>query len=121
MNELENLELKISKLLRWGVIFAGVLMLVGWVSQINLLGNPFFNFKQYDHIPLNDLLKLHYYHKHWGVLISYAGLAALISLPLIRVFLTAIIFIKQKEFALAMIAMVVLIGLIVSMSLGIEL
>jgi uncharacterized membrane protein len=121
MNELENLELKISKFLRFGVIFAGVVMLIGWVSQIKLSGNPFFSFKQYDYIPFSDLLKFHIYHKHWGVLTSYAGLGILISLPLIRVFLTAIIFIKQKEYALAMIAGVVLLGLIVSMSLGIEL
>ena len=121
MNELENLELKISKFLRAGVILAGVVMLVGWVWEIKLTGNPFFNFTQYDNLSLLKLLKFHFYHKDWGILISYAGLAILISLPLIRVFLTAIIFIKQKEFALAMIAGLVLLGLLVSMSLGIEL
>jgi uncharacterized membrane protein len=121
MNEIENLELKISKFLRVGVIFAGTLMLIGWVSQIRLDVNPFFHYQIYDSIPLSELIKFHIYRENWGVLLSYAGLGALISLPLIRVFLTAIIFLKQKEFALAMIAAVVLIGLLISMSLGIEL
>lgn len=121
MNNIESLELKIAKFLRIGVIIAGLIMFVGWMAQFKLTGDPFFNFQTYDHLPLQDLLALHVYRKHWGALISYAGLATLISLPVIRVFLTAILFLKQKEFLLGMIALTVLIGLIFSISLGIEL
>ncbi len=121
MNKIESLELKIAKFLRVGVIIAGLIMFAGWMAQFKLNGDPFFNFQTYDHIPLQDLIGLHLHRKHWGALLSYFGLAALISLPIIRVLLTAILFIRQKEFLLALIAMTVLIGLIFSMSLGIEL
>lgn len=121
MNNIESLELKIAKFLRVGVIVAGIIMFAGWMAQIKLTGDPFFNFQTYDHIPLQNLIGLHIRNKQWGALVAYAGLAALISLPIIRVFLTAILFVRQKEFLLALIAMTVLIGLIFSMSLGIEL
>ncbi len=96
-------------------------MFAGWMAQIKMTGDPFYNFQTYDHIPFQDLIGLHIHRKHWGALISYAGLATLISLPIIRVFLTAILFLKQKEFLLALTAMTALFGLIFSMSLGIEL
>ena len=121
MNQIESLEYKIATFLRAGVIVAGTLMLTGWLIQFKLHGNPFFNFETYDHIPLADLLKIHLHHKSWGVLISYVGMVTLISLPIIRVVLTAILFIRQKEYVLAMIAFAVLAGLILSMTLGIEL
>lgn len=121
MNNIESLELKIAKFLRIGVIIAGVIMFAGWMAQFKFNGDPFFNFQTYDHIPLQDLIGLHLHRQHWGALLSYLGLAALISLPLIRVLLTAILFLRQKEFALALIALTVLMGLIFSMYLGIEL
>lgn len=121
MNKIESLELKIATFLRIGVIIAGIIMFAGWMSQFKLNGDPFFNFQTYDHIPLQDLIALHLRRGHWGALLSYLGLAALISLPLIRVLLTTILFLRQKEFALAFIALTVLMGLLFSMYLGIEL
>jgi uncharacterized membrane protein len=121
MNSAETLELKIARFLRIGVLIAGAIMLLGWMSEIKLSGNPFFNFETYDQISLRDLIEYHLYRKDWGVLVSYAGLAFLIILPVVRVLLTAWLFIRQKEFLLAGLAMVVLAGLIVSMSLGIDL
>lgn len=121
MNNIESLELKIAKFLRVGVIVSGIIMFAGWMTQFKLSGDPFYNFQVYDHIPLQDLIGFHIYRKHWGVLISYFGLASLISLPVIRVILTAVLFIRQKEFALALIAFTVLLGLMLSMFLGIEL
>ncbi len=121
MNELQSLELKIAKFLRWGVVFSGVVLLIGWIMQFKLSGDPFFTFQTYDQIPFLDLLKHHIQHRNWSHLISYAGLLMLISLPLIRVLLTAFLFIKQKDFILALIALVVFLGLVSSMFLGIEL
>lgn len=121
MNEIETLELKIAKFLRGGVFLAGGVMLVGWLWKMKWTGNPFFNFQVYDQIPFTDMIKHNLYHKDWGMLISYAGLLILISLPVIRVLLTSILFLKQKEYTLAAIALVVLAGLTASMLLGIEL
>lgn len=120
MNELEPLELKISHFLRIGVIVSAVLMFAGWITELNWSGDPFYNFQTYDQISFVSLVKFHLKRQDWGVLTSYLGLIALISLPLIRVFLTAILFLKQKEYVLAGIASIVLIGLVGSMALGFQ-
>lgn len=119
--DINTLELKISKFLRAGVILAGLIMLVGWIMRFKWHGNVFVNFETYDRLPFSFLIQRHFELKHWGVLIEYAGLMVLISLPIIRVFLTAYLFIRQKEFYLAWIAITVLIGLFLSMYLGFEL
>ena len=120
MNQIEALEFKIAKFLRVGVILAGLLMLIGWVSHMKFSGSPFYVFDTYDQIPFEELFMHHLRWKNWGMLTSYAGLVALISLPLIRVLLTAVIFIKRKEYYLSVIAFIVLLGLFISMTLGIE-
>jgi uncharacterized membrane protein len=121
MKEVESLELKISWFLRIGVIIAGALMLVGIILNFKLNGNPFYIFQDYDEIPFRNALYIHLRHQHWGHLFSYAGLISLISLPLIRVLLTAILYLKQKEFLMAGLASFVFFCLVVSFSLGIEL
>lgn len=121
MDEIESLELKISKFLRFGVLLSGVIMFVGWVLQLRWRGNPFYNYDTYDPISLVRLLEVYLRNENWGALISYFGLVVLISLPIIRVLLTAILFITQKERLLALIALIVLSGLVASVLLGIEL
>ena len=120
MNTIEVLELRIAKLLRIGVLISAILMLAGFIMQFKFAGNTLFNFTIYDEISLADLLEFNFRKKNWAPLISYSGLIVLISLPLIRVLLTIYLFIRQKEFPLAIIAFLVFIGLIISMSLGIE-
>ena len=121
MDQLESLELKISKFLRYGVLVAGFFMLVGWLSQLVFHGSAFETLKTYHVMTLQETLLQAYAHQAWGEIISYFGLFLLISLPITRVFLTAVLFIKQKEYLLAGIAGFVLVALIVSFSLGIEL
>lgn len=121
MNDLETLELKISKFLRWGVVFSGILMLSGWIISFKWTADSFVNFQTYDHISIQELIGFHWKKKDIGPLVSYAGLFALISLPLIRVFLTGILFIRSGEKILATIAALVLLGLFISFSFGIEL
>ena len=117
----EHLEIKIALFLRYGVFLAGFLMFIGWAMNFKFSGNPYFGFSTYDQIPLIDLIEYYIRRKNWGALVSYSGLAMLISLPLIRVLLTAVLFIKQKEFTLAFIAFIVFAGLMLSLLLGIEL
>jgi len=120
-DQLEALEIKTSKFLRAGVVVAGILIAIGWIGNWNSSTDPLFTFKTYDQISLFDILRLHIRNGDWSVLICYSGLATLISLPLIRVLLTMVLFIKQKEIILATISFAVLLGLLISMALGIDL
>ena len=121
MDKIETLELKISKFLRVGVLVAGVLMFIGWLVSFQWPGNPLANFETYSQLSLIFHLELAFMDGNWGLLLSYAGLVALISLPVLRVFLTMILFIKQKEFILGAVAALVLLGLFLSFTFGIEL
>lgn len=121
MDQLESLELRISKFLRLGVLVAGLFMLIGWISQSINQPDSLVALKTYHSSTLSETLSNAWTTSSWGVLISYLGLAILISLPITRVFLTAVLFLKQKEYLLAGIAAFVLVALIVSFSLGIEL
>jgi len=119
MKKLDELEFKIAKFLRFGVIFTGVVILAGWLKDFKIHDDPFFMFQTYDRISFEDLISNHLQNDQWGAIISYVGLALLITLPLIRVFLTALIFLKNKEWALSIIATVVLFALIASFTFGI--
>ncbi len=116
--DIESLELWISKFLRVGVIFSGILMATGWIMTFKWSGNPFYFFDFYDPIPFKDLLGFYIMRENWGVLTSIAGLIVLISLPVLRVLLTCFLFLKQKEYILALIAFIVFTGLMVSLFLG---
>lgn len=121
MDELESLEFKISKFLRLGVIVAAVFMSIGWFTQLAFQKHSLELLKTYHAVSLGETLKIAYLNNQWSELIAYLGLMILIALPITRVFLTAFLFVKQKEYLLAGIASIVLIALIVSFSLGIEL
>ena len=120
MKDLETMELKISKFLRIGVIVAGAIIAIGWVMSFKPDSDPFANLQTYSSFNLVDSLQMHAILQNWGKIISYFGLTILISLPVTRVFLSVILFIKQKEKAMALIGAIVLIGLILSFSLGVE-
>ena len=120
--ELESLELKISRFLRWGVLLSGSLMLIGWTIELfhQSPGDPFLRFRQYEVIPLSVQLARVWSERAVGTMLSYAGLFILIGLPITRVALTAILFLKQKEHILAAIALLVLLCLAFSFTQGIE-
>ena len=121
MENLEQLELKISKFLRFGVILAGALMLIGFVLGFYPEANPFLHFSQYDELPFKEIVSLHFKRRHFGPLISYTGLIILILLPVIRVFLTGILFLRAGEKIMSLLAIIVLMALLISFSFGIDL
>jgi uncharacterized membrane protein len=121
MKDAYDLELKISHFLRKGVFVSLFFLVVGWVGQIFLHSNSLEPFQNYSPLTLMENLNLAISQRNYFLLTSYSGLFVLISLPVIRVFLTAILFLKQGERALSVIAFLVLLTLIVSFSLGIEL
>ncbi len=118
MNELERMELKISKFLRIGVIISGAIITLGWAMSFRADYDPFENLKTYHQISLIDSFQIQFMLENWGRLIVYFGLMILISLPVLRVLLSVVLFVKQKEKKMALIGAIVLLGLILSFSLG---
>jgi len=121
MNETEKLELSISKFLRYGVILTGILMTIGWFSHLTGSSVGIESYNTYQEISLVESIKLHFAEGHLSILISYLGLGILILLPIIRVFLTGVVFFIQKDWLLSGIAGVVLLCLLYSLMMGIEL
>lgn len=121
MKDIENLELRIAKFLRAGVLAASVLLALSWLSQIQFQENPFLAFRNYESASLETLIENAWSARNWGLLAGFAGLFVLISLPGLRVLLTFIIFIKEKEYPMALIAAFVLCVLLISAGLGLEL
>ncbi len=113
-----SLELFIAKFLRYGVLLAGGLMFIGWMMQIDFQHDTFAAFKQYQHLPLTQALDAAFANHAYGLLVAYLGLFVLIALPILRVGLTAIVFIIEKDYALAACAALVLSGLALSFALG---
>jgi uncharacterized membrane protein len=104
--------------LRFGVLLSGTLIFLGWIFKFRPTGNPFFNFQIYDRIPFSDLIFFYWDKKDWAMMISYAGLISLISLPLVRVIVLSILFFRQREYNLAMISFLVILLLFLSISMG---
>jgi uncharacterized membrane protein len=119
-NRTYELELLIAKFLRWGVFFCGALIFLGWILNLHWDANPFVIYKDYDPIPFWDILQHYISRGNWAGIISYAGLAGLVSLPVWRVFLTGVLFLRQKERGLAVIAFVVFTLLVISFLLGVN-
>ncbi len=115
------LELFIARFLRYGVLLAGGLLVVGWLSQINFSQDTFAQFQVYHETRLLDLIREVWSERRWGLLTSYVGLLVLISLPMIRVLMTFAVFLRKRDYALAFISMIVIFGLTLSVVLGFQL
>lgn len=114
-----ELELFIAKFLRAGVIVSGLFMLTGWLGTLDLHHNIFLNYQNYTHNSLLSTIS-QYDATAWPHFMIYLGLICLILLPLLRVLLTGLIFMKQRDYIMASLVLLVLTGLIISISQGIE-
>lgn len=119
-DDVYSLELFIAKFLRYGVLVAGVLMFAGWMSEISFTTDTFAHFSKYQDARLVSTIHTLVEARRWGLLTSYAGMLALISLPLLRVLMTLLVFIKKRDWALAIVSSFVLAGLFLSLLLGFE-
>lgn len=118
---LHDLEMTISKLLRLGVMGAGILLALGWLWLLFNNGDVLAGFSNYEPHSFFETIQWALINRDKAMLISMAGLALLVSLPIIRVFMTAVLFVKQKDFILAIMAFAVFACLIASFMLGIDL
>lgn len=116
--KVNDLELKISKVLRVGVFTSGIIILIGWALTAYEGGATLLIFKDYDQLDLLSQVSIAYKNGQWGILTSFFGLATLITLPVLRVFLTSLLFFSQKEIKIGFISLLVLILLFISFILG---
>ncbi|QDK38035.1 DUF1634 domain-containing protein [Bdellovibrio sp. NC01] len=121
LDPLHQLELTISKLLRTGVLLAGMFLAIGWVWLWIQNGDMLSSFTTYEPKSFMETI-------HWALLmndrpmiISLIGMVILVCLPVARVFMTGVLFIKQKDRVLAIMAFAVFAVLIASFCLGIDL
>lgn len=118
---LHDLELTISKLLRIGVMAAGILLAIGWLWLFLNNGDLLANFESYEPRSFFETIQWSLINQDKAMLISLLGLALLVLLPIARVFMTGVLFLKQKDFVLAAMAFAVFACLIGSFMLGIDL
>lgn len=122
----DELDIKIAKALRIGVLLAGGLILLGWLSQVSWVNLTersdvvFEKFRIYENLPLVSVLETLVQNGQWGIVTSYIGLAILIALPALRVFMTFVSFVIHRDFAIAIMAALVFLSLLVSFSLGLR-
>lgn len=115
---LKDLELKISQILRTGVVTAGLIIAVGWLWSTLTTTNDLFHYKEYHESDLFQSLHQALQLKDFGSLVVYAGLVVLVLLPVIRVLFTGILFIVMKEKILGWTAIAVFTVLVSSFLLG---
>ncbi len=116
---MQKLELKISLFLRWGVIFAGAFIFYGWIVML-LHGETLetLDFSNYSPLPLMESMKWAVIQRDRGLLISFFGLCLLVVLPVIRVFLTGVLFLGRREPRMAAMTFFVFAVLIGSFFVG---
>lgn len=119
---MEDLEYRISLFLRRGVIFSACLLAVGLLGQLafSVQNKSLLMYENFEVIPFSIRVQEALMEKNWFSLFSCAGLVVLISLPMIRVALTGILFWKNKERAMSFMALIVFLILILSLCLGMD-
>ena len=119
-DSVHELELIISQILRGGVLFSGVFLLAGWLWMWYRDGDKLQNFTSYEPRPLIENVQWALVMNDRALLISLFGLVTLVCLPLVRVLMTGVLFIKQKDKGLAAMAFAVFFVLVGSFLLGID-
>lgn len=120
-SSLNKLELRISQFLRAGVFFSGSLLLVGWLWMLASHGDLLSHFSEYHPQSLAESLHWAFIVNDYSVLLSFAGLLILVLLPVVRVLMTGVLFVKQKEYRLGLMAFAVFTILVGSFFMGIDL
>jgi uncharacterized membrane protein len=113
-----NIETSIAKLLRIGVVLAGLLIATGWFFQLSFRSDVFAEFATYQTQTINSRLEDLFAASDWPKLIGYLGLSVLVSLPIIRVLMTLVLFIKSRDYLMVVAASIVLLSVAGGILLG---
>ena len=115
-----KIEPLISRILRTGVLIVGALLGVSWLWLLAKNGSRLQNFSVYEPQSLVESLHWALVMNDTATLMAFSGLFLLVTLPILRVLLTGILFAKQKEGLLAGLAFLVFVALLGSLFLGLE-
>lgn len=118
--DLSKLELKISYLLRFGVLLSAIFLGVGCINLFTNVG-ALHALSEYRPQSLLETIEIAKAEGNYFHLASLFGLSLLVALPLVRVALTAYLFLRNREFVLMAMALFVSLVLCFSFFLGIEL
>lgn len=113
-NEIENMEIVISRFLRIGVMLSAIVISIGLLMFL-ISGNSGYASNYFPTTPseiFNGLLLL----KPYAIIL--AGLIILILTPVFRVGVSILVFIKEKDFLYVKITSLVFLILIISFVLG---
>lgn len=116
----DSTELAIARFLRYGALFAGVLLAAGWATRA-ATGRDDAGLSVFSERRETDLLASLEAARQAGdvgLLVAYAGLLVLVSLPVLRVAFVAGLFLRNGERAMAAAALFVLATLGFSVWLG---
>lgn len=116
---LHKLELKVSYLLRVGVLVSGMLLCLGWLWMLIRNGSVLNKFSEYSTpVPFFESIQWALIENDRAILISFIGLIVLVALPVFRVFMTGVLFFWRGEYRLGFMALFVFIALVSSFFLG---
>lgn len=111
---IEDIELIISKFLRFGVMLSAAVIGIGFVLFI-ILGKSGYLGSSFPTTPI-DILKGAMLLKPYAIILT--GLMLLILTPVFRVGVSILVFIKEKDYMYVKITTVVFIILLISFLLG---
>ncbi|AKN31577.1 membrane protein [Clostridium carboxidivorans P7] len=113
-NEIEEMEIVISKFLKFGVLLSAFVIFIGFAMFL-LTGNSGYAGSTYPTEPI-AILKGALAFKSYSIILT--GLMILIATPVFRVGVSIIVFMKEKDFLYAKITSLVFVILIISFILG---
>ncbi len=113
-NKVEEMEITISNVLRFGVILSAVIIFIG-LSMFLITGSSGYNGNYYPTNPL-EILKGLLSFKSYAIILT--GLLILILTPVFRVGVSIIVFFQEKDFLYVKITSLVFIILLISFVLG---
>lgn len=113
-SKINEIEIIISKFLRFGVILSAVVILIG-LAMFLITGNSGYLGSSYPTTP-KEIIKGLLMLKPYGIILT--GLLILIFTPIFRVGVSIIVFAKERNYLYVKITTIVFIILIISFMLG---
>jgi uncharacterized membrane protein len=119
--KVEALEWKIGRFLRYGVFTSAFFLTLGWAGEYKRAPHAIEHFQVYRPLSLIRMVEQALIAHDVYRLLTLFGFATLIALPIIRVLLTGYLFLRNRDWSMAAMAIFVFGVLTLSFFLGLEL